>query len=280
MSQTASANFITSFDSMVKQAYQGTMKLRNTVRVKTNVKGSTHVFPKLGKGMATQRIPQTDVVPMGVQHSKATATLTDWNAAEYSDVFDINKLSFDEKRELAQVVAAGIGRRLDQLILDAMATGASSTQVGLNVGGTNSGLNVEKMLRAKRLMDAAGVPNDGRRHMAISAYGLEQALLTTKVGSADYNILRPLVEGSLTKFAGFNFHIIEDRDEGGLDLSTNTRTNFAWHQDAVGLAVGMEMRTDVNYIGEKTSWLLNGLFSGGSVVVEDAGVYDVLTYEA
>lgn len=279
MSQTASTNFITSFDTMVKQAYQGFMKLGGTVREKRNVTGSTHVFPKLGKGLAQQRIPQTDVVPMNVAHSKATATLSDWSAPEYADVYDLEKLSFDEKQELAQVVAGAIGRRNDQLILDAMAAGANSTQVDEDVGGTATGMNLAKILRAKRLLDDAGVPSDGQRHLAMSAQSLEDALAVTEIGSSDFNVLKALAAGELKTYAGFQFHMIETRDEGGLVVATNIRNNFAWHKAAVGIAIGMDFRTEVNYVPEKTSWLINGLFSAGSIVIDDAGVYDVLTDE-
>jgi len=246
MTTGASTNFITSFDTLVKKQYQGKMKLRGAVRVKTGVKGSTHEFPVINKGVATPRIPQTDVTPMNVTHGKATATLEDWNAADYSDVYDLSKLNFDERQELVDTATMAIGRRLDQLIIDAMDAGANSTQVSDDLGGTNSGLNLEKILRAKRLMDDQGVPNDGKRHLAVSAY----------------------------------IHMIESRDEGGLSVSTNIRKNFAFHQDAVGLAVGLDIRTEVNYIPEKTSTLVNAIFSAGSVVIDDNGVYEVLTYEA
>lgn len=279
MSQNASTNFVTSFDAMVKGAYQGEMKLRNTVRLKTGVVGSTHRFPKMGKGLAQPRVPQTDVIPMNVTHGHATATLTDWSAPEYTDVYDIEKLNFDEKKELAKIVGQAMGRRLDQLILDALASGANSTQVGVNVGGSNSGLIIEKFLRAKRLMDDKGVPSQGR-HMAVSAYSIETALSQEKIGSTDYNTVKALATGELDGYAGFKIHMIESRDEGGLPLSTNVRNNFAWHQDAVGLAIGLDMRVDVDYISEKTSWLTNGLFSAGAVVIDNEGAFDVLTYEA
>jgi hypothetical protein len=280
MTTGASTNFITSFDTLVKKQYQGMMKLKGAVRLKTGVKGSSHEFPKINKGIATPRIAQTDVTPMNVTQGKATATLEDWNAADYSDVYDLQKLNFDERQELVETATMAIGRRLDQLILDAMATGANTTQVSQNIGGTNSGLNLAKILRAKRLMDDQGVPNDGRRHMAISAYAVEQALQETEIGSADYNILMPLMKGELNDFSSFKFHLIESRVEGGLGVTTNVRNNFAWHQDAVGLAIGIDMRTEVNYIPEKTSTLVNALFSAGAVVIDDNGVYDVLTYEA
>lgn len=280
MSNTASTNFITSFDAMVKQAFQGSGVLRNTVRVKTGVVGSTHVFPKIGKGMATERIPQSDVIPMNVVHSKATATLQDWNAPEYSDIYDLSKLNFDEKQELAKVIASAMGRRLDQIIINALVAGANSTVVNEDVGGTDTGLNIEKILRSKRLLDDAGVPDDGNRHFVMSAYALEQALNETEISSNDFNILRPLMEGSLKRYAGFNFHMIETRAEGGLPVAANERSNFAYHRDALGLAIGIDMRTSVDWVAEKTSWLLNGMFSAGAVAIDDGGIYEVETYEA
>jgi len=44
---------------------------------------------------------------------------------------------------------------------------------------------------------------------------------------------------------------------------------------AIGLAVGVNFRTEVNYIPEKTSWLANGLFSGGSVAIDAEGIVEI-----
>jgi hypothetical protein len=279
MSASASTNFITSFDTLVKKQYQMGMKLRNTVRVKTGVNGATHRFFKINKGLATPRLPQTDVTPMNVGQSYVDASLTDWNAADYSDVYDLAALNYDERQELVDTAVLAIGRRLDQMILDAMAASANSTQVGVDVGGSNTGLNLEKILRAKRYMDDNGVPEEGR-HIACSARAIEQALLETPITSGDFNILRPLATGELKKFSGFEFHFIESRDEGGLAVATNVRNNFAYHKDAVGLAIGIDMRTEVNYVAEKTSTLINALFKGGAVSIDTNGVFDLLTYES
>lgn len=279
MSTSVSTAFVAQFDAEVKQAYQGAAKLFGTVRTKTGVVGSTHRFPKLGKGLAQPRIPQTDVVPMNVSHSNVTATLEDWNAPEYSDVYDLQKINFDERKELKIAIASAMGRRMDQLILDAADAGASATQVDENIGGTDSGLNVTKLRRAKRLMDAAGVPATDRCFVH-SAVGLEQLLGETEATSTDYNAVKTLVNGEVNTFLGFKFIMIEDRDEGGLDLTSNERKNFAYHKQALGLAIGMDMRTEINYIPEKTSWLIDGLFSAGSIGIDDAGIIEVMTYES
>lgn len=279
MTAGSSTNAITSFDAQVKQQYQMGSVLRNTVRVKTGVVGSTHKFPKMNKGTATPRVPQSDVTPMGITHAVATATLTDWNAADYSDVYDLATLSFDERQELVSIATNAIGRRLDQMILDAMAASAYATQVSENIGGTNTGLNLAKLLRAKRLLDDNGVPATDR-YIVCSARAVEQALAETEIGSGDFNILRPLLEGSLKRYAGFEIIMIESRDEGGLAVATNVRNNFAYHKQAVGLAIGLDMRTDVNWIPEKTSTLINTMFKAGAVTIDSNGVIDLLTYES
>lgn len=279
MSATLSTAFIAQFDAEVKQAYQGAAKLFGTVRTKTGVVGSTHRFPKLGKGLAQPRIPQTDVVPMNVQHSNATATLEDWNAPEYTDMFNQAKVNFDERKELKQAIASAMGRRMDQLLIDAADAGASATQVATSVGGADTGLNVDKLRRAKRLLDAAGVPATERTFVH-SAIGLEQLLGETSATSADFNSVKALVNGEMNTFLGFTFVLIEDRDEGGLSVAAgDVRKNFAYHKAALGLAIGIDMKTEINYVPEKTSWLTNGAFSAGAVGIDDAGIIEVLTDE-
>lgn len=280
MSTTASTNFKTEFDSLVKHAYQGESKLMGKIRTRANVNAKTYEFPKMGKGLATLRIPQTDVVPMNVAHSKATVTLLDYDASEYSAVEDLDKLAFDEKMELVKIVAMAIGRRIDQAVIDAMAASAFSTQVGINIGGTNTSLNVEKITLAHQYLTANGVPMEGRA-LAINAQALRNALLETEIASSDFNVVRALSTGELTKYAGFEFITFEDRDEGGIPLATSNQRNcFAFHKDAVGLAMTGGVRSSVDWIPEKKSWLITSGVTLGATTIDTNGVIDVLTYEA
>ena len=81
MAQSITNAFVTLFDAEVKQAYQGESVLLGAVRLRQGVQGNTYKFPKLGKGSATARIPQTDVTPLNVTYSQVTATMEDYNAA-------------------------------------------------------------------------------------------------------------------------------------------------------------------------------------------------------
>lgn len=215
MAVSISNAFVTLFDAEVKQAYQADAVLRNTVRLRTGVTASTHKFPRIGSGVAQVRIPQTDVTPLNVTYSQATVTLEDWIAAEYSDIFNQAKVNFDERSELVQVVSKAIGRRSDQLIINALANSSTSLTVSNDIGGSDTNLNVAKLREAQRLMNAGNVPMEDR-YIVIHASNLSNLLSETAVTSSDFNTVKALVQGELDTFLGFKFITLGDRSEGGL----------------------------------------------------------------
>ncbi len=268
------------FDSEVKHQYQGAALLAGSTRIRRNVVGSTANFRLLGKGIAKTKAIQDNVNPMGITHANKTATLSNWHASDYTDLFAQAEVNYDEKTELAKSVALAMGRRSDQIIIDGIASGASANAASVNtdVGGTATGFNLDKLVRIARLMSAEGVPNDGKRHIAVTARALEQAMLITQFTSADYNAMRALQSGDIKSYNGFTWHVFDDRtgatEEGGLPIvSGNIRQGWAWHEDAVGLAVGIDMKTEINYVPEKTSWLVTGMFKAGAVVIDLNGVF-------
>ena len=280
MAISLSNAFVQLFDAEVKQAYQAKAQLVGAVRQRRGVEGSTVKFPKVGKGVATARIPQTDVTPMNVGFSQVTATLADWNAAEYSDIFSQQKVNFDERQELVQVVANAIGRRQDQIILDALTASSTSLTVSNDIGGSDTNMNVAKLREAKKLLDKNNVPFEGR-HIILHANSLASLLSETAVTSADFNTVRALVAGEINTFLGFTFHILGDRSEGGLAIDgSNDRTLWAFHRDAVGYAEGIAPRTEVNYVPEKTSFLVNALFSAGATAIDAEGIVQITAREA
>jgi len=272
--------FVTLFDAEVKQAYQAKAQLVAAVRQRRGVEGSTAKFPKVGKGVATLRIPQTDVTPLNVDFSQVTATMEDWNAAEYSDIFMQQKVNFDERQELVQVVANAIGRRQDQLIIDALTASSTSNTVSNDIGGTDTNLNLDKLLAAKKLLDKGNVPPQDR-HMVIHANSLASILAEQKLTSSDYASVKALVSGEINTFLGFTFHVLGDRTEGGLAVDGSLdRTVWAFHKDAVGYAEGMGPKTEINYVPEKTSFLVNSMFSAGAVAIDAEGIVQITCRES
>jgi hypothetical protein len=273
MAQSITNAFVTLFDEEVKQAYQGEALLRGTMRTRTGVQGNTVKFPKIGKGVATVRVPQTDVTPLNVTYSQVTATMSDYIAAEYSDIFHQSHVNFDERRELVQVVSKAIARRMDQLCIDALDAAASPSTVATSVGGASSNMNIEKLRAAAKALNDNNVPAEGR-HLLMHSSQLDALLGETEVTSSDFASVKALVRGEITSFMGFNIITMGDRDEGGVP-KPSTRTCFAWHQDSMGYAESISQKSEVNYIPEKTSFLVSSMFSAGAVAIDDEGIVKI-----
>ena len=79
--------------------------------------------------------------------------------------------------------------------------------------------------------------------------------------------------GVIPKYLGFTILTVGDMDEDGLAIDgSSDRTCLAWHKDAVGLAEGIGARTEIGYIHEKTSWLVNAISAHGAVGIDATGI--------
>jgi hypothetical protein len=271
MSKVLSSVAVTEFDSLVKHAYQNSGLLKGAVTVRNNVVGDTYKFRNMGKGLANQKSTSDLVTPMDVAHSFATATLQNWNAPEYTDMFDAATVNFDEKQELASTISSALGRRSDQLVIDAM--DAETTYAGTVAHGS-AGLSIAKVIDAQVALRAQGVPNSDL-FAVINAKGLDGLLNDEKATNADYQNVKALVNGDIDTLCGFKFITVEDRAEGGLTVTSNTVDSYFFHRSAVGLAIGIDMKTDVDWIADRTSWLCNGMLKAGAVSRDGLGIVKV-----
>jgi|TARA_R100001163_G_scaffold24374_1_gene20251 hypothetical protein len=273
MSVNLSPVAVTEFDSMVKHAYQNASLLRDAVTVRNNVVGDTYKFRAMGKGTAAARgTTSTDVSPMNVAHSLVTATLTNFVAPEFTDIFDAAEVNFDEKQELAQTIAGALGRRLDQLVIDSM----DAATPGATVGTGTTGLSPDDLVSAKIELVKAGV-GSGDLFCVLNGKGLSDLLGAEKTSSSDYANVKALVNGEIDTFAGFKVITMEDRSEGGLtvDGSTAEVKAYAFAKDAVGLAIGVDNKTTIDYIPEKVSFLCNGMLKAGAAIRDTAGLVEI-----
>lgn len=281
MSKNLSAVAVTEFDNEVKHEYQGMATLRSTVTNRTGVVGDTYKFRRMGKGLANQKASQADVTPMDISHALQSATLANWNAPEYTDIFDQAEVNFDERQELAQTIAKAIGRREDQIIIDAM---TAITFAATNDGNPDTGrvfdISGTRNFDLNAVRSAAAHLNDieadkDERHLVLRTEAMQQLLKDTTVTSTDYNTVKALVNGELNTYMGFNFHEIGSRTEGGLPGVAADRVAYAYHKPAIGLAIGIDMKTTIDWIAQKTSWLANGMYKAGAIAREPQGVVKI-----
>ncbi len=268
MALSISNAFTTIFDQEVKQAYQASRKLAGLVRERNAQGASTVKFPKLGKVSATVRTPQSDVTPLNVTHSNVSATMTDYIAAEYTDIFQQSHVNFNERQELVQLVGNAIGRRMDQVVIDALDACTPAT-VANSIGGSNTDMNVAKVREAAKKLNANNVPA-GDRVLLMHANSLNALLGEDKATSFDYETSRALMSGGISSYMGFQIVVLGDMDEGGMTIDgSSDRVAYAFHKNALGLGMSMAQQSRVDYIAEKTSFLVASMFSAGAVAVED-----------
>ena len=267
LANTIDTAFIKQFEAEVHLAYQRMgSKLRNTVRTAGNVRGNQVRFQKIGSGSANTKSRNGKVTPMELAHTTVDVTLADWYAPEYIDKLDELKTNINERQAGATSAAAALGRKTDEIIYTAMDSGANSTQIH----DTSSALERADVLSLFETMGAADVPEDGQRFVAMNPKGFADLFTITEFSSADYVGEAQLpYAGGMTAKNWLSF----------MWFSTSAVTagkNIAYHSSAVGLGIGADVTTEINYVPENVSHLTTSMMSMGAAVIDDNGVYEVL----
>ena len=263
MANTIDTAFIKQFESEVHLAYQRMgSKLRNTVRTV----GSVVRFQKIGSGSASTKSRNGMITPMELAHTTVEATMSDFYAAEYIDKLDELKTNIDERQAVATSSAAALGRKTDEILITAMDAGANSTQLH----DTSSAVEKADLLSAFETMGTANIPEDGQRYIAMHPKGFADLFLITEFASSDFvgdqNL--PYAGGMTMKnFLGFNIFSTSAVAAG---------KSMVYHTSAIGLGVGADVSTELNYVAEKVSHLATSMMSMGAAVIDDNGIYELL----
>lgn len=271
MSQDISDSFVSQFESEVHMTYQRMgSKCGNTVRRKMNVKGKDTTFQKIGKGLASQKSRHGVVPTMSLDHTPVTCTLADYFAADYVDNLDELKIEHDERGAVAMSAAWALGRKTDDLLFTAM-DGTTNTDA------TAAGLTTARIDTVFAYFGENDVPDDGQRMWVVSPDAwIDLMAIDTFVNSdyIGYDDL-PYKGGMVAKrYRGFMFY-----GHSGLPVSGAVRKTFAYHYSSAGIASGLEVRTEINYVPERVSHLINAMMSQGAVLIDDTGCYEVQVTE-
>jgi hypothetical protein len=259
------------FDALVKAEYQSLgFLLRDTVRVRRDVIGASVSFRKVNQ---IQAVPTGYLQPVVIQdpgYTQTSAILQKYTAPTAVDSVQELTVNFDAKMENAMLVANALGRRSDQIIIDSLAVSPGQTIVD---GGVN--MTYTKYRQVIQFFDNNAVPLP-ERFWAMSASNFASLLADDHFVSTFYTQNRVLDKGFIREFLGINVIIIPQMQEGGLPFaSPNVRETFAWHKQSTGMGIGHDFRTEINYLPRETSWLVNGIFSAGSITIDQLGIIQV-----
>lgn len=189
---------------------------------KEQFKGKAEFFDRLGEATAQDKVGRnTDTPNLNIDHTRRMVTTVTREWGTLVDRKDKLQNIHSPESEYAKAAAMGLGRRRDQVLIEAAFGSAVSGESGASTVSlpntckvaavASSALtypNAQVIRKAKRLMDAAKVK--GKRYIVHSADFLEALLAVTEVTSSDYNVVKALAQGELNSWCGFEFKQCEE----------------------------------------------------------------------
>jgi hypothetical protein len=162
---------------------------------------------------------------------------------------------------------------------------ASKYTIGVNVGGTNTGLNRAKLIAARKVFEKEYVNLDTEElHMVITENEVEDLLSDPTLLSNEYVNEKALATGKLPSILGFNFHVFSTltlEKTADLALSTNTRTLPCWVKSGMHLGMWEEMNIEAGRDpAYKFNWRTYISAHYGATRLEPGRVLQIQVYHA
>ncbi len=279
MANTISNAFVRHFEADVHEAYQRNgSKLRATVRNKTNIIGSSTTFQIIGKGVANTKDRNGLVPIMNVEHSSVEIPLQDYYAGEWIDALDELKINIDERMIAANAGAYALGRKTDELIINALEAAASERAItGTGNLADTAGLTKDKILAGFEKLGASDVPDDGQRFAIVGWRQWSELLAIPEFANADYVGPDALPwKGTQAKFWLGSLWM----PHSGLIASSGVRNCYWYHKTALGHASGSDVKTDISWHGDRAAHFINNMMSQGARVIDPNGLIRIRCRES
>ena len=270
MSTTLDQAFIKQFEREVHEAYQRQgSKLRNTVRTISDVNGSSAVFQKVGTGTASTKATHGMVPVMNLAHSNIEVILSDYYAGDWVDRLDELKTNIDERQVIANAGAHALGRKTDELIINALGTADDNVIVD-----ANTGLTKDKIMAAFETFGANDVPDDGNRFAIVGWKQWSELLQLEEFVNSDYIGSDNLPFANITQAKMWLGTIW--MPHSGLPVDgDDIRSCFYYHKTAVGHAAASDVQTDITWHGDRAAHFVNNMMSQGASLIDEAGIVTV-----
>mgnify|MGYP006290257175 CR=1 FL=1 len=267
MSTNIDQAFIKHFEREVHEAYQRQgSKLRNTVRTINNVNGNEAVFQKVGTGTASTKSTHGMVPVMNLDHSDITVTLEDYYAGDWVDRLDELKINIDERQIIASAGANALGRKTDEMIINALALADDHI-----IEEGNTGMNLDKALAAFEVFGENDVPDDAQRFAVVGWKQWSELLQIEEFSSSDYIGAEALPYSSATQAKMWLGTVWIPHS--GLPVDENDiRSCFFYHKTAIGHASGSDVQTDITWHGDRAAHFVNNMMSQGAALIDEAGI--------
>lgn len=260
MATSSNAAFIAQYTNEVKQLFQQTgTKLMDTTRVHKNVVGSTYNFHKMSAVVANTKARDADLTGLDPTAAQVTATLADYYAPIFVDKLDLIKTNANLRDEYAKAAVAALGRKIDDVIITELANATNTTAT------ITGGLTFAKILECLTYLNTNDVDPE-KRVLVIGAKQVSEALAIQQLTSTDYVQVQSVLNSGIGTALGFKW-IMSTRA-----TAFSATGCYAYNADSIGLAVGQDVSTEVNYIPHKAAWLTTSSVSLGAKIIDNLGI--------
>lgn len=240
-------------------------KLRGYVRTES-ITGKSGFFDQIGATAARKRTSRhSDTPRMDTPHARRRVTTEPYDWADLIDDEDKVRMLIDPASEYAQAGSWAMGRSIDDEILRAVdataytgADGSTSTAfdtgmvvdvqtVWPGVSAADTGLNLAKLIEARKLLGANEVDPDEDVYVAVNARQISSLLKDERVVSGDYNSALPLTSGKVSKVAGCT---LIPCNRILTDANSDDKVPF-WTRSGLLLAMGKDITTRISERDDK-----------------------------
>ena len=240
-------------------------RLRPYVR-QESVTGRNAYFEQIGPTSARLRTSRhSDTPRMDTPHARRRVSLADYDWADMIDNEDKVRMLINPASEYAQAAMWAMGRAMDDAIISAFdgsaftgVDGSTSTAYDSNmtiavntvwpgVTSADTGLNLAKLIEARRVLGQNDVDPDEEVFAAVNARQISSLLKDERVVSGDYNSALPLVNGQISRIGGVT---LIPCNRITVDSNSDDEVPY-WTRSGMLLALGQDMTTRISERDDK-----------------------------
>ena len=221
---------------------------------------------------------------------------SDFDLPQQIDTFDKLRLLTDPESVYVTNAVYAAGRKIDTVVITAFLAsaktgvdGSTSTaftagnEVDVAVGGSNSKLNVAKLLEVKRKMRANHVDFEmDEVYCLLTALDEEALLNEIQIISSDFNgaDMPVMKDGKIRRFLGINFVYCELTES--VATGTNEVNVPVWAKSGMHLGIWNDVETSITrrYDLKGNPWEAYLYLTIGATRLEENKVYNIESYRA
>ena len=294
--------------NVMELSQQKGSRLRNYVTTETGVRGEYAFKDQVGVATYNVVMNRNGDTPLNTTpFSRRRVQLVGRDWGDLVDNIDKLQMIIDPTSATALVAGHSMGRAVDDAIISAcFATaytnsgldGVTPTTVALpagqiiavgdrtyqdegNAANGNSSLTVSKLISGKILFYTNNVDLESEKlQIAVPGQAIGALLTATPVTSIYYNSVRPLVDGTVDTFMGYDFHrteLVNKDGRGNSLLSGGYQLLPVWVPSGIYLAIGEDIKAEIEKRADKKfSWQIYFQMFMGATRLEEVKVAQLI----